>query len=199
MTPASPMTDIHDIKPALIVGHDLRWLFWALAALALLTLAALVWRRWRNRARPAAADSAPAPDAEALQMLDALAADGRLDPKKFYFRLSAVVRRYIERRFDFPAAEMTTEELLPRVDRLPMAPELAQNLKTFCRAADPVKFAGAPADPDRMAHDLAFARDLVHRTSAAAEPAPETADQPLPSGPLTEDAPKLLSTTTTDP
>ena len=48
--------------------------------------------------------------AEALQMLDALAAEGRLDPKQFYFRLSAVIRRYIERRFDFPAAEMTTEE-----------------------------------------------------------------------------------------
>lgn len=202
MNPASPMTDIHDIKPALAVGHDLRWLFWALAALALLILAALVWRRWLKRARPAAADSAPAPpapDAEAMQMLDALAADGRLDPKQFYFRLSAVVRRYMERRFDFPAAEMTTEELLPRVDRLPMAPELAKMLKAFCRAADPVKYAGAPADPGRMAHDLAFARDLVRLTSPAAEPAPETADQPLPAGSLTEDAPKLLSTTRIDP
>jgi hypothetical protein len=186
------MTDIHDIKPALAVGYDLRWLFWALAALAFLTLAALAWQRWRKRARPDAAAGAPpplAPDAEALQMLDDLAADGRMDPKQFYFRLSAVVRRYIERRFDFPAAEMTTEELLPRVDRLSMAPELAQTLKTFCRAADPVKFAGAPADPGRMPRDLAFARDLVHRTSA-------TADRP---GPLPEDGTKLLTTTQADP
>lgn len=192
------MTDIHDIKPALAVGLDLRWLFWALAAMALIALAFLVWRRWQKRGRPAASESVPpplAPEAEALQMLDALAADDYLDPKQFYFRLSAVVRRYIERRFDFPAAEMTTEELLPRVDRLPMAPELAQSLKAFCRAADPVKFAGVPADPGRMAHDLAFARDLVLRSSAPTEPAPETMDQAAPARPLPEDAPKLLTTT----
>jgi hypothetical protein len=201
MKPSTPMTDIHDIKPALAVGHDLRWVLWVLAVLAFLALAALLWRRWRKRARPAAAESAPPPlppDAEALQMLDALAADGRMDPKQFYFRLSAVVRRYIERRFDFPAAEMTTEELLPRLDRLSMAPELAGTLKTFCRAADPVKFAGAPVDTGRMAQDLAFARDLVRRTSAAAEPNEETAEQPSPPGSTPEVGPKLLTTSRGD-
>jgi len=201
MKPSSPMTDIHDIKPALTVGHDLRWVFWALAVLAFLVLAALAWRRWKKRTRPAATQSAPPPrppDAEALQLLDALAAEGNLDPKQFYFRLSAVVRRYIERRFNFPAAEMTTEELLPRVDRLPMTPELVQTLKAFCRAADPVKFAGAPAEPGRMARDLAFARDLVHRTSATAEPAAEPADQPGSPGPPPQGAPQLLTTTRTD-
>jgi hypothetical protein len=179
------MTDIHDIKAALAMGHDLRWLYWALAILVFLALAALVWRRWLKRGKPAAAGSAPpplSPDAEALQRLDALAAEEDLDPKQFYFRLSAVVRCYVERRFDMPAAEMTTEELLPRVDRLPMAPELAQTLKAFCRAADPVKFAGAPAEPGRMAHDLAFAREFVRRTSAPAEPAAEqTSEDPSPA------------------
>jgi hypothetical protein len=195
------MTDIHDIKPALEVGLDLRWVYWAIGALVLLAVAALVWRRWRRRGRTAAAESAPPPlppDAEALQMLDALAAEGDPDPKQFYFRLSAVIRHYIERRFDIPAAEMTTEELLPRVDRLPMAPELSQTLKTFCRAADPVKFAGAPADPGRMARDLAFARDLVRRTSATAEPGPEKIHPPYPAGPTPEGTQKLLTTTRVD-
>jgi len=201
MKPSPPMTDIHDIKPALAMGHDLRWLYWVLAVLAVAALAALIWRYWRKRSRPAPAEIAPpplAPDAEALQMLDALAADGRIDPKQFYFRLSAVVRRYIERRFEFPAAEMTTEELLPRLDHLSMAPELAGTLKTFCRAADPVKFAGAPADTGRMAQDLAFARDLVRRTTAAAEPNEETADQPSPPGSTPEAGPKLLTASRVD-
>jgi hypothetical protein len=195
----TPMADIHDIKPALDIGLDLRWAYWAIGALVLLALAALFWRHWRKRGRPAVDESAPPPlppDAEALQMLDALAAEGNPDPKQFYFRLSAVIRHYIERRFDFPAAEMTTEELLPRVDRLPMAPELSQTLKAFCRAADPVKFADAPADAGRMAQDLAFARDLVRRTSAA-EPAPEETHPPSPPPP--EDAQKLLTTTRVDP
>jgi Domain of unknown function (DUF4381) len=190
------MTDIHDIKPALAMGHDLRWLYWALAALAVLALAALVWRRWRKRARPAAADAtAPLlpPDTEALQLLDALAADGDLDPKQFYFRLSTIIRRYIERRFAIPAAEMTTEELLPRVDRLPVEPQLLQNLKTFCRAADPIKFAGAPADANRLAHDLAFARDFVHRSSVPAGPASENADEDPPPASEQREPSKLLA------
>jgi hypothetical protein len=191
---STPITDIHDIKPALAMGHDLRWLYWSLAILAFLALAALAWRRWQKRGKPAATESAPPPlppDAEALQLLDALAADDHLDTKQFYFRLSAVVRRYIERRFDIPAAEMTTEELLPRVDRLPLEPELAQNLKTFCRAADPVKFAGTPAEPGRMAHDLAFARDLVSRTSVPAEPTADKAGENLPPAPAQEDTSTL--------
>jgi cell division septation protein DedD len=200
MTPT--MTDIHDIKPALDMGLDLRWVYWAIGALVLLALAALVWRRWRKREKPEAVEMAPPPlppDAEAMQMLDALAAEGNPDPKPFYFRLSAVIRRYLERRFDFPAAEMTTEELLPRVDRLPMAPELAQALKSFCRAADPVKFAGAPADTGRMARDLAFARDLVRRTSAPAEPDPGNVDAPAPARPRQEDILKLPTPTREDP
>jgi hypothetical protein len=194
MKPATPMTDIHDIKPALAMGHDLRWLYWTLAALALLALAALIWRRWRKRAKPAAADNGPPPlppDAEALQLLDALAADGDLDPKQFYFRLSNIVRLYVERRFAIPAAEMTTEELLPRVDRLPMEAELAQTLKAFCHAADPVKFAGAPAGTDRMAHDLAFARNFVHRTTVPAEPMAAPADEDHSPSPEQEDASAL--------
>jgi hypothetical protein len=190
------MTDIHDIKPALAMGHDLRWLYWAMAALVLLALTALVWRQWRKRAKPAAGGGTPPPlppDTEALQLLDSLAADGGLDPKQFYFRLSAVVRRYIERRFAIPAAEMTTEELLPRIDRLPVGPELAQTLKSFCRAADPIKFAGAPADANRLAHDLAFARDFVHRTSLPDEPASEEAEQDPPSASTPEETSKLLA------
>ena len=35
----APMTDIHDIKPALALGHDLRWLYWALAGVAVLAWA----------------------------------------------------------------------------------------------------------------------------------------------------------------
>ena len=194
MKPAPPMTDIHDIKPALAMGHDLQWLYWTLAALVFLALVALIWQRWRKRAKPAPAASAPPPlppDTEALQMLDALAADGHTHPKQFYFRLSAIVRRYIERRFTIPACEMTTEELLPRVDCLTIEPDLKQTLKIFCRAADPVKFAGARADADKMVHDLAFARDFVRRTTVPPEPAAEDAGKDLPAAYTQKETTKL--------
>lgn len=162
------MTDIHDIKPILAMGNDWTWLYWTLAIALLLILALLIWRWWKQRQRPALsrpAAPAVAADEEAYGALDALAAENGMAPKQFYFRLSAILRRYVERRFDFPAAEMTTEELLPWMDQLPLDPTLAGQFKNFCRSADPVKFAGAAARQDRLAHDLAFASNFVRQTT----------------------------------
>jgi hypothetical protein len=166
---ATRLTDIHDIKPALAIGSDLQWLYWTLVIAGLLILATAAWRLWRKRKKTAAPELAAIPvpaETEAYQMLDDLASDGNADPKQFYFRLSAILRRYIERRYDIPASEMTTEELLPLVDRLPLGIELTQPLKAFCRGADPIKFAGVSAEQHRMAQDLSFARDFVRKSTA---------------------------------
>ena len=189
------MTDIHDIKPALAMGPDLQWLYWALAGLALLALLILAWRLWQKR-RKTEGSQAPVADlpahAVAYQLLDALAADRNLEPKQFYFRLSEITRQYIEGRFQIPAAEMTTEELLPRVDRLPLGAGLAQPLKMFCRATDPIKFAGAAADRSRMAHDMAFVRDFVRQTTVAPESAAPAEQNSPPAGPRLAEKPGEL-------
>jgi hypothetical protein len=187
------MTDIHDIKPVLEMGPDLTWLYWAAGILVILAMAWQGWRVWKKRAKGLSSIPTPppiAPDVEAYNALDALAADEGVVPKQFYFRLSAIVRRYIERRYAIPAAEMTSEELLPRVDRLPLAPDLTQLLKEFCRKADPIKFAGAAAPPDRLPGDLAFAREFVRRT-APDEPSAEKTTAVAPP------ATKQLTTSTT--
>ena len=176
---ATRMTDIHDIKPLIAPGMDLQWLFWVLAAAAVLVLGVWGWRLWAKRRRPVAArpDEPPVPaETEAYRLFDALAAEGNLNPKQFYFALSAILRRYIERRYEIPAAEMTTEELLPNVDRLPLNGELAQPLKDFCRRADPIKYAGAGAVQDRMAKDLSFARDFVRQTTEMLKAAPDNSE-----------------------
>ncbi len=186
----SRMKDIHDIKPALDIGFDLQWLYWALTIVVLLMLAALAWRLWRKRKRKTDSQSAATPipaDAEAYRMLDDLAAQGDLDPKRFYFSLSAILRRYIERCYGIPASEMTTEELLPAVDRLGLSTELSPPLKDFCRGADPIKFAGVSATRERMARDLAFARDFVRQTTQTATIAAESEveENPPPASQIT--------------
>lgn len=166
---ATTMTDIHDIKPALAVGPDLTWLWWLLGALVLLGLAALAWWLWRRRKqKPVEAPAPPPvpPEVEALQALDALAADGRLAAKDYYFRLSAVLRRYMERRYGFPAEEMTSEELLPMLATLELDSGLTREVKTFCGRSDLIKFAGAPAGRSRMQDDLALVRRFVEQTVA---------------------------------
>jgi hypothetical protein len=184
------MTDIHDIKPALSMGPDLQWLFWVLALLVLLGLVLLLWRLWHHRKAPRPVEPAPLPippDTEAYEALDTLAAQGDISAKQFYFRLSAIIRRYIERRYDFPAAEMTTEELLPRINRLQLNKDLADTLKIFCRSADPIKFAGEHCDGNQMRDDLAFARSFVQQTSIIEKatgqgaPAPDGSDLNRPS------------------
>jgi hypothetical protein len=168
-TAPAPMTDIHDIKPVLDIAGHWPWIWIALGAAAVLLLAALVWWLWRRRKQPEkpAAAGAPAlpPDAEALAALDALSAQTGVAPRKFYFRLSAILRRYIERRYGIPAAEMTSEELLPQMDRLPLDRRLTDAFRTFCRETDPIKFAGAAAHPDQPDRNLAFCRDFVRRTA----------------------------------
>ncbi len=166
------MKDIHDIKPLLAVGIDWSWLPWLLAVLIAAVVILLVWRWWRRRRRlpeTIAAEPLPSPEVEALAALDALAADGSADGKRFYFDLTAVLKRYLERRYEIPAAEMTVEELLPQVARLPLAGELAEPLKALCRLAEPIKFADAAADPGKMPADLAFVRQLVQRTTPEPE------------------------------
>lgn len=164
-----PMTDIHDIKPALAMGADLNWLIWLAAAMvAVAVLAAVAWWLWRRRKKTAAEPAAtplPAPEVEAYALLDGLAAEDHGDLKRFYFRLSAILRRYMERRYGIPAAEMTTEELLPAVGRLDLSLDLAGQVKSFCLRSDPIKFAGAVADAGRLAYELAFVRDFVRQTT----------------------------------
>jgi hypothetical protein len=190
----TPMTDIHDIKPLLPMGADLPMWVWAAGALMLILVILCAWWWFRRRkAGHGATLPTPvvAPHVEALVQLDALAADISIDGKVFYFRLSAIVRHYLERRFDIPAAEMTTEELLPAVDRLRLPLDVGQSFKAFCRAADPIKFAGVAVNREHMAQDLAFARNLVTCTAAPArDPEPE-ADQ---QGPETA-APKHVALT----
>jgi hypothetical protein len=167
------MADIHDIKPVLEIGHDWLWAaYLAVGVGALVGLLLLARWLWNRRKEPPTRISAPPPippDKEAYAALDALAADKTLAPKQFYFQLSAVLRRYIERRFHFPAAEMTTEELLPQVNRISLDPSLALELKGFCRQTDPIKFAGAAARQDRLARYLAFTRNFVRETTETQE------------------------------
>lgn len=193
---APSMTDIHDIKPVLSMGVDLQWIYWVMAAVLLLVLSLLLYRILKKRKERAALPLQPPPlppDAEAYQLLDALAAETNLSPKQFYFQLSAIIRRFIERQFQILAGEMTTEELLPQVDQLPLKMEQSRALKEFCRATDLIKFAGVTAGQNKMARDLAFARDLVHqstidatRENVSEAPGPAPVDrEPPPALPLT--------------
>ena len=162
-----PMTDINDIKPLEILVTDWSWLFYILGAvliLAIIGASIYFWKKYRNR-KQVSAQIPVLPHEAALVSLDALADVENMDGKAFYFSLSNILRTYIEARYSINALEMTTEELLPKIDLLGLSREIHQELKKLIHSTDPVKFAGVPAAVNKMREHLAFVRNFVEQTT----------------------------------
>jgi len=164
------MTDIHDIKPAVAVSNGEAWLFYLLAGLAALILLALglwLWHRRRRLPEEETLEPALPPEVIALEALKQLAADQKnsIDGQTFYFRLSAILRQYIDQRYKFGASKMTTEEFVPCVETLELALDLKRPLITLCRGTDPIKFAKASVNDLKMDADLRFVEEFVQQTT----------------------------------
>ena len=175
------MTDIHDIRPPVPVGFDVPpWLVPALIALAAAgLLVALFFWWWRKRKKREIETIIPElpPEMVAMQALDAIGDVRGQDGQAFYFRLSAILRQYVFGRFGVGASEMTAEEFLPCIDRLPVERDLARQVKQLCKAMEPVKFAGEKTAEKQMESDLFFVRAFVRRTTQSIEIDGETNDE----------------------
>jgi hypothetical protein len=109
----------------------------------------------------------------ALAELDRLARDDLIGAGRyhdFYFRLSDIVRQYIERRFGIMAPERTTEEFLLEAKRSSSLGEAHKDLLAgFLRAADMVKFARHTPSAEECNAAFAAARGFVEQTVPASE------------------------------
>ncbi len=129
-----------------------RVLPYVLIGLAVVVLVAVVLLLLLHRRQAEAqGPPLPPPDEVALKSLKKLALDwkkGVLEEKEYYFRLSAIVRVYMEGIRPFPAAELTTEEITARIREEPDREALI-----ILREADLVKFAGKqPTESAREEH-----------------------------------------------
>lgn len=153
--------------------------FWIALALALLLVAGIVILLLRRRRKAAAPIPAPvpelAPDVEALGALEALAREdlpARRELRPFYIRLSAIAKRYLERRLGAPIVEMTSAETLAFLRGHPHGGELLPVVRDLADAADRVKFAKAEGLVPEAERHLASVRALVPALEARLRPAP---------------------------
>jgi len=155
------------------VGISVGRAFWIAIVVLALLLAALAWwivARGRRKAPVIAAAAPPIDSAdEARRALEALVASGRLargEFRPFYIDLTAIAKRYLERRLGAPIVEMTTAEMLAhlRADRL--GAELAPTLRDLSGAADQIKFARGRALLDEAERHLAATRALIDSLEA---------------------------------
>ena len=159
--------------------------FWLALIVALLLGAGLVtWlvRRRRQETAPAATPVPETPpDVEALAALAALAASGLLEARafrEFYIRLTAVAKRYLERRLDAPVLEMTTAETVALLRDHAHGGELLPVMRDLAQAADQIKFARGQGLTEAAERHLAAVRALVAALEARLRPAaPETPEE----------------------
>ncbi len=164
-------TNFHDIKSPVALPEPVShaWIWWtAGAATCLGGLIALMLAVRRRRRRGPSTVTVP-PHQWAFAELERLIEDDLIaagDVHEFYFRLTDIVRIYIERRFQLAAPEQTSEEFLETMrGNSVLSAEHQALLIEFLRAADLVKF--ARYEPGKQEVERAFnsARDFIDETA----------------------------------
>lgn len=86
--------------------------------------------------------------------------------KEYYFRLSEILRHYLEKRFRFPAKERTSEELLKDIQKINDIRESYKfSLKDFLKRSDWVKFAKTNPLKNEIEKDSKLVEDIFNSTT----------------------------------
>jgi hypothetical protein len=157
--------------PVALLLPTWRPVWWALGAAAALLALWLGWRAWRRRAARAAAPPPPVPaDLRLARRLDALEAERLAEQgrgREHFFRVSEAVREYLEALTGVNAPDLTTTELGAALAAAAHPHLDLAALRAFSEEADLVKYAKAQAGGRECAAALRFARELLHRATAA--------------------------------
>ena len=155
------------------------WIAAGSVIFALATAAGIFgWLHWRRQARRRSAyDIAQV----RLQKLLARPRPAKEQLDRFFVELSAIVRQYLEDRYELRAPELTTEEFLAEVGDSPdLSRDHQELLRQFLRQADLVKFAGAQPAGDEVENSIIAVQRFLDETR---ENSPLLEVEPLPSDP----------------
>ena len=83
--------------------------------------------------------------------------------KEYHSKISEIVRRYTEKRFNFLALEITTDEILTEIKTLINKKQL-EHLKIILQRADLAKFAKKKPINDENLESMSLAKDFVNNT-----------------------------------
>ena len=145
---------------------------WRVAALAPAAVAGLGQVRlggWPVGGRLSRPPPPLTPEQWALQELGRLASAGLVAagrPREHYYRMSEIVRTYIERQFGLAAPEMTTEEFMQSLsDRRAGLPFDRAALAAYLTAIDLVKYAALAPTPADAEHAMRTAGAFIRGTA----------------------------------
>ena len=168
-------SDVRGITPTVAINKSYSRLYYIIAIVfGVLAIVGAIILLFRGKQKEIEFVPAPLPahqiaynELENLRALN-LISEGRI--KEYYYRLSNIVRHYIESRFKLMAPERTTEEFLAEMtvtDRLTgVHKELISNFLEHC---DMVKFAAYGPDTREIENAFDSAIKLVDETKEVSE------------------------------
>ncbi|MFH1664725.1 MAG: hypothetical protein ABIA77_01100, partial [Candidatus Omnitrophota bacterium] len=168
-------SDIRDIKGPFFPRKKI--LQEAATVFALLCAGAVIWVLWRRKTRAESMEALKAKTAdeiayEELNRLREMKLPEKGEVREYYFRLSGIVRHYLENRFSYRAPEMTTEEFLGLLkNSAELKGEHKKLLKDFLSHCDMVKFAKYGSTLLEMLDSFKSAERLVDQTRGIEEEA----------------------------
>lgn len=168
----TPMAQWADIREPVAIYS---WLFiGSLAAIIVIALLVLFWalRRRRRKLNTVALEPVIPPAIWAREQFDRIEAESaHLDDKHYTSGVADVLRTYLERAFEVPAPERTTEEFLQLVGDHPIfADAMRTSLDSFLRRCDLVKFARQSLGQSERAPILSEARMVVEKAETKRVP-----------------------------
>jgi hypothetical protein len=84
--------------------------------------------------------------------------------KAYQSTLTYIVREYLENRFEVPALENTTDEILRSLKNTDLSQDWEGKLREMLQMADLVKFAKAQPQADFHDKMMNYAEDFVYKT-----------------------------------
>jgi hypothetical protein len=150
---------IKDLMTAPLTFMDIFWPWGTIVLVVIALLAGLIFylKTRKKTIPPPIAEIKMLPHDWALEALSQLKKESlwqKGEVKEYYTRISDIFRQYIELRYQQPALESTTPEIMSRIKLMGLKFETIDRIQTTLTLADYVKFAKAkPVDQD---HENAF-------------------------------------------
>ena len=157
---------------------------WILILLLLLTilLGIAIWYFLKNRKQKVEEkiETTPTdPYEDAIQAISALQKKKSLAPKPLVFRLSEILRVYVERLFHLPAMELTGEEFIREVAGHSFFKDrYEESLENFIRQGDRIKYSKQEVTEETTNQLLQLALNLVKDTKQKLDEEQQSSEVP---------------------
>lgn len=170
-----PKMDIRGIKgPVNLPSTLIVWMALVTAILLLTLSGFLLWKKFAHaKEMQASQETILSPHDEAYQALrrlfdSPLIREGRV--KEYYYRLSEIIKCYLERRFQFSAIEKTTSEITKDIEDVGIDDLMKHSITQWLTDADIVKFAKYLPEPQEIILMNKRGMEIVDKTKPVDTP-----------------------------